>query len=67
MGRGNSAAKEIRAAEVELERAVSKVIGKMPFLWLSIGDEPGPDSLRGRIERNSIALLNNFKRRAAVI
>jgi hypothetical protein len=66
-GEGNSAAKEIRAAEVELERAVSKVIGKMPFLWLSIGDEPGPDSLRGRIERNSIALLNNFKRRAAVI
>lgn len=58
-GEGNSAAKDVRAAEVELERAVSEVIRKMPFLWLSIGDEPGPDSLRGKIERNSIALLSN--------
>lgn len=61
-GEGNSAAKDIREAEVELERAVSQVIGKMPFLWLSIGDEPGPESLRGRIERNSIALLANFNK-----
>jgi hypothetical protein len=61
-GEGSSAAKDIRAAEVELERAVSRVIGKMPFLWLSVGDEPGPDSLRGKIERNSIALLSNFKK-----
>ena len=34
-GEGSSATKHIRAAEVELERAVSQVIGKMPFLWLS--------------------------------
>jgi hypothetical protein len=61
-GEGSSAAKDIRAAEVELERAVSRVIGKMPFLWLSVGDERGPDSLRGKIERNSIALLSNFKK-----
>jgi hypothetical protein len=60
-GEGNSAAKDIKAGEIELERAVSAVIGKMPFLWLSIGDDPGPDSLRGKIERNSIALLSNFK------
>lgn len=59
-GEGNSAAKDIRSAELDLERAVSQVIGKMPFLWLSIGDEPGPDSMRGKIERNSIALLSNF-------
>ena len=31
----------------------------MPFLWLAINDEPGPDSLRGYIERNAIALLSN--------
>ncbi|SDL31941.1 hypothetical protein SAMN04488026_107811 [Aliiruegeria lutimaris] len=31
----------------------------MPFLWLEVNDEPGPDSLRGYIERNSIALLSN--------
>jgi hypothetical protein len=61
-GEGDSAAKEIRTAEVELERAVSRVIRSMPFLWLSIGDEPGPESLRGKIERNSIALLSNFEK-----
>ena len=32
----------------------------MPFLWLGIDDEPGPASLRGYIERNSIALLSNY-------
>ncbi len=61
-GEGSSAAKDIRAAEIELERVVSQVICKMPFLWLSIGDEPGPESLRGKIERNSIALLSNFNK-----
>lgn len=61
-GEGSSATKNIWTAEVELERAVSQVIGKMPLLWLSIGDEPGPDSLRGKIERNSIALLSNFNK-----
>ncbi len=61
-GEGDSAARDIRAAEVELERAVSRVIRNMPFLWLSIGDEPGPESLRGKIERNSIALLSNFEK-----
>ena len=34
----------------------------MPFLWLAIEDEPGPASLRGYIERNSIALLSNFSK-----
>jgi hypothetical protein len=34
----------------------------MPFLWLPIEDKPGPDSLRGLIERNSIALLSNHQR-----
>jgi hypothetical protein len=61
-GEGSSAAKDIRTAEVELESAVSQVICKMPFLWLCIDDEPGPGSLRGKIERNSIALLSNFKK-----
>ena len=29
----------------------------MPFLWFAIDDAPGPKSLRGYVERNSIALL----------
>jgi hypothetical protein len=42
-----------------LERAVSAELGAMPFLWLEVDDEPQPDSLRGYIEKNSIALLSN--------
>jgi hypothetical protein len=61
---GSSAAKNIKAAEIELERAVSEVIRAMPFVWMAIGDEPGPDSLRGKIQRNAIALLSNFNKQS---
>ena len=33
----------------------------MPFLWLNVGDEPGPRSERGTIERNAIALLSGYR------
>jgi hypothetical protein len=59
-GQRGSAPRDIRNPEQPLERAVSAVIGAMPFLWLDIGDEPGPESMRGYTERNSIALLSNF-------
>jgi hypothetical protein len=52
-GEGNTADREIRTAEIDLEREVSRVIGAMSFVYLSIEDEPGPDSLRGVIERNA--------------
>lgn len=63
-GRGNSAPRDIREGEVKLELQVSRSIGAMPFLWLDIPDEPGPESLRGAIERHSIALLSNFQKLA---
>ncbi len=47
------------ASESDVEQTVSSVIGRMPFLWLAVPDEPGPDSLRGYIERNAIALLSH--------
>ena len=50
------------ASERDVEQAVSTVIGRMPFLWLAVPDEPGPNSLRGFIERNAIALLSNRSR-----
>jgi hypothetical protein len=34
----------------------------MPFFCLGIEDEPGPDSLRGFIERNTIGLPSNCNR-----
>ncbi len=49
-------------AEAPVEQAVTHYLSTMPFLWLEIDDEPGPDSLRGVIERNSIALLSNHGR-----
>lgn len=61
-GKGSNAPKEVREAEYPLERAVSAVIGDMPFLRLEADDEPGPNSCRGYIERNAIALLSNYER-----
>ena len=56
--------REIRERERPLEEAVSRTIGAMPFLWLAVEDEPGPDSLRGTLERNAIALLSGYGRPA---
>lgn len=61
-GQGNSAPRSIRIEEIPLERQVSDILGAMRFLCLSVPDAAGPDSLRGYIERNSIALLSNFGR-----
>ena len=61
-GQGNNAPKEVKEAEQPLEQKVSAVIGAMPFLCLTVDDEPGPGSLRGFIERNAIALLSNYRR-----
>ena len=56
---------EVRIAEADLELRVSRYVGGMPFLWLEIGDEPGPSSERGVVERNAIALLSGSREPAA--
>jgi hypothetical protein len=61
-GDGNAAKSDVRNGERPLECEVSTVIGSMPFLWLSLEDEAGPESRRGYIERNSIALLSNYNK-----
>lgn len=48
----------VKRAEAELEEHVSRYIGTMPFLWLNVGDAPGPESERSVVERNAIALLS---------
>jgi hypothetical protein len=48
--------------ESEIEHAVSAYIGAMPFLFVAAEDDPGPNSARGVIERNAIALLSNYQR-----
>ena len=57
-GRNSRASREVRDREVELEKAVSRVIGAMPVLSLGVPDR----HLRGTIERDLIALLSNAGR-----
>jgi len=66
-GKGGSADRLVRERERPLERAVSRQIRSMPLLWVDIGDEPGPSSMRGYVERNAIALLSNCNSRNAPI
>ena len=55
----------VTEAEAAIEALVSEYIGQMPFLWLNVSDDPGPNSSRGLIERNAIALLSNYGRPTA--
>ena len=66
-GKGNSAPREIRQVEIDLERQVSETIGAMQILWIAVEDEPGLQSLRSVIERNSIGLLSNLSHLGAPI
>lgn len=59
-GDGTSAGSKIREQELEHERHVSNFIRDLPFLWVEVDDEPGPDSRRAEIEQNLIAMLSNY-------
>lgn len=61
-GRGSTAIAEVRSQEMLLEKYASSIIRSMPFLCLAIDDAPAPESLRGLVEKNSIALLSNFEK-----
>jgi hypothetical protein len=61
-GQGSSATKDVRDSEQHLENKVSLHLRRMPFLYLDVGDAPSPSSIRGLIERNSIALLSNYQK-----
>lgn len=56
-GKNSSAPREIVSREKQIEHQVSDYIGRMSVLLLDIPDKPGPESLRGFIERNAIGLL----------
>lgn len=60
-GDGTSAGSEIREQELEHERRVSDFIRDLPFLWVKVDDEPGPDSRRAELEQNLIAMLSNYE------
>jgi hypothetical protein len=47
---------------LEHERRVSQYIRDLPFLWIDVDDEPGPESDRAYIERNALALVSNYRK-----
>ncbi|WP_099553477.1 hypothetical protein [Hartmannibacter diazotrophicus] len=59
-GQKSSAPHQVRLAERPHEVAVSEYLGAMSLLFLPVADNPGVESARGLIERNSIALLSGF-------
>ena len=63
-GEGSTADRERRLAELAHERRVSEYIRDLPFLWVDVDDEPGPESDRAYIERNAIALVSNYEKAA---
>lgn len=54
----------VKVLELPIEHAVTATIGAMGVLWLAVDDAPGPDSLRGYLERNAITLLSNYQKPA---
>jgi hypothetical protein len=52
-------ASDLRDDEAALESEASRYVGEMPFVWINVDDRASPESPRGFIERNSIALLSN--------
>ena len=60
-GQGQKAPKAICDKEHSHEVRVSKYLGDMTLLFVSIPDAPGPESMRGIIESNAIALLSGCR------
>jgi hypothetical protein len=63
-GEGSSAGRERRLAEHDHKKRVSDYIRDLPFLWIDVNDEPGPESDRAYVERNAIALVSNFQKKS---
>lgn len=59
-GEGSSAGRDLRLEELQMERRVSDYLRELPFLWVDVDDEPGPESDRAYLERNTIALVSNY-------
>lgn len=54
----------VREQEHDLEQQVSAYIRDLPFLWVDVPGEPGPDADRAVIEQNLIALVSHHRRTA---
>lgn len=61
-GNGSSADREVKLTELGMERRVSQYIRELPFLYVAVDDDAGPESDRARIEQNVIALASNARK-----
>jgi hypothetical protein len=52
----------LREQEHPLEQEVSEYIGNLPFLYLNVPGEPGPNCDRAQIEMNAIAMTSHYRR-----
>lgn len=53
------ASRALEEVETAHEERVTEYLGALSVFWIDVADEPGPQSDRGCIERNAIALLSN--------
>ena len=60
----DAATTAVREQEHDLEQRVSEYIRELPFLWVGVDGEPGPECDRAVIERNTIAMVS-YSRRSA--
>jgi hypothetical protein len=58
-GKKPSASRAIRNAEAPHEHRVSQHLAQMSVMWVSVDDDPGPQSERAVIEQGAVALLSN--------
>jgi hypothetical protein len=58
-GNKSTASRATREAEAPHEHRVSEYLARMSVMWVSVDDDPGPQSARAVIERGAIALLSN--------
>lgn len=61
-GIGSAASREVIAGERDLEERVSSYLARLLVTFVPVPDEPRPESARGFIERNAIALLAGERR-----
>ncbi|WP_312622172.1 hypothetical protein [Haloarcula sp. 1CSR25-25] len=55
---------EVREQEHELEQKVTEYIEALPFLYVNVSGEPGPESDRATIEASTIAMVSHYRRTA---
>ncbi|WP_236044569.1 hypothetical protein [Haloarcula salinisoli] len=60
----DAATTAVREQEHDIEQRVSEYIRELPFLWVDVPGDPGPECDRAEIEANTIAMVSHYRRSA---